>query len=53
GTGTTLPANIEEQLAQWINGMRRDGVPVTYGMLRIMAVEVATDAGIKDHEFKA
>ncbi|KAH9130629.1 hypothetical protein LEN26_008344 [Aphanomyces euteiches] len=53
GTGTTLPDNIEEQLAQWIHGMRRDGVPVTYGMLRIMAVEMATDAGIKDHEFKA
>ncbi|KAH9078663.1 hypothetical protein Ae201684P_019741 [Aphanomyces euteiches] len=53
GTGTTLPANIEEQLAQWIHGMRRDGVPVTYGMLRIMAVEMATDAAIKDHEFKA
>ncbi|CAK5020311.1 unnamed protein product, partial [Aphanomyces euteiches] len=33
--------------------MKRDGVPVTYEMLRIMAMEMASEAGIRPHKFKA
>ncbi|CAK4834314.1 unnamed protein product, partial [Aphanomyces euteiches] len=53
GTGTTLPPHVEEQLVQWIQSMKRDGVPVTYEMLRIMAMEMASEAGIRPHKFKA
>ncbi|KAF0704030.1 hypothetical protein AaE_015144 [Aphanomyces astaci] len=43
GTGTTLPAAEEEQLARWVLGMRKDGIPVTYHMLCVMALETAID----------
>ncbi|KAF0684413.1 Aste57867_23608 [Aphanomyces stellatus] len=53
GTGTTLPREAEEQLARWVNGMRKDGIPVTYAMLRLMALETAIDVGLSESEFKA
>ncbi|RHY05566.1 hypothetical protein DYB25_011413 [Aphanomyces astaci] len=53
GTGTTLTAEAEEQLVQWVKGMRADGVPVTYSMLRIMALEAAIDLGLSEDEFRA
>ncbi|RQM26912.1 hypothetical protein B5M09_001718 [Aphanomyces astaci] len=53
GAGTTLTAAAEEQLAQWVLDMRKDGVPVTQAMLRVMALEAAIDLGIEDHEFLA
>ncbi|KAF0690763.1 hypothetical protein As57867_017804, partial [Aphanomyces stellatus] len=53
GAGTTLTAEAEEQLLGWVLDMRKDGVPVTHSMLRIMALEAAIDAGLQDHEFYA
>ncbi|RHY44794.1 hypothetical protein DYB34_012074 [Aphanomyces astaci] len=53
GTGTTLPPAEEEQLARWVLGMRKDGIPVTYHMLRVMALETAIDVGLSEDEFKA
>ncbi|ETW01626.1 hypothetical protein H310_06258 [Aphanomyces invadans] len=53
GTGTTLPFDVEEQLARWVLGMRKDGIPVTYAMLRMMALEAAIDVGLSEDEFKA
>ncbi|RQM20489.1 hypothetical protein B5M09_010340 [Aphanomyces astaci] len=53
GTGTTLTMEAEEQLAHWVLGMRKDGVPVTQAMIRIMALESAVDLGLEDHEFLA
>ncbi|RQM19595.1 hypothetical protein B5M09_011406, partial [Aphanomyces astaci] len=53
GTGTTLPPVEEEQLARWVLGMRKDGIPVTYHMLRVMALETAIDVGLTEDEFKA
>ncbi|RHY26397.1 hypothetical protein DYB25_012601 [Aphanomyces astaci] len=53
GTGTTLPLDAEEQLARWVLGMRKDGIPVTYAMLRMMALETAIDVGLSEDEFKA
>ncbi|RHY52647.1 hypothetical protein DYB30_014307, partial [Aphanomyces astaci] len=50
GTGTTLTMEAEEQLAHWVLGMRKDGVPVTQAMIRIMALESAVDLGLEDHE---
>ncbi|RHZ31113.1 hypothetical protein DYB37_012119 [Aphanomyces astaci] len=52
-TGTTLPPVEEEQLARWVLGMRKDGIPVTYHMLRVMALETAIDVGLTEDEFKA
>ncbi|KAF0703539.1 hypothetical protein AaE_015322 [Aphanomyces astaci] len=53
GTGTTLTLEAEEQLLRWVLDMRKDGVPVTHAMLRIMALEAAIDLGLDDHEFLA
>ncbi|RHY80466.1 hypothetical protein DYB31_014031 [Aphanomyces astaci] len=53
GTGTTLPLDAEEQLARWVLGMRKDGIPVTYAMLRMMALETAIDVGLSEDEFRA
>jgi hypothetical protein len=53
GTGTTLPREFEEQLAQWVNSMRKDGVPVTPQMIQLMALEVAIDAGVDEQSFAA
>ncbi|RHY03750.1 hypothetical protein DYB36_009671 [Aphanomyces astaci] len=52
GTGTTLPVHEEEQLARWVHGMRKDGIPITYNMLQIMALETAIDVGLSEDEFK-
>ncbi|RHZ02048.1 hypothetical protein DYB35_012974 [Aphanomyces astaci] len=52
GTGTTLPVHEEEQLARWVHGMRKDGIPVTYNMLQIMALETTIDVGLSEDEFK-
>ncbi|RLO05162.1 hypothetical protein DYB28_012467 [Aphanomyces astaci] len=53
GIGTTLPQEAEEQLTRWVHGMRKDGIPVTYAMLRFMALETAIDVGLTEAEFKA
>ncbi|ETV92468.1 hypothetical protein H310_13160, partial [Aphanomyces invadans] len=53
GTGTTLPAEEEAQLARWVHDMRKDGIPVTYNMLHLMALETAIDVGLTEDEFKA
>ncbi|RHY60422.1 hypothetical protein DYB38_013920, partial [Aphanomyces astaci] len=53
GIGTTLPQEAEEQLTRWVHGMRKDGIPVTYTMLRLMALETAIDVGQTEAEFKA
>ncbi|RHY20483.1 hypothetical protein DYB32_010022 [Aphanomyces invadans] len=52
GTGTTLPMHEEEQLARWVLGMRKYGIPVTYKMLQMMALETAIDVGLSEDEFK-
>jgi hypothetical protein len=40
GMGATLPPAAEEQLVEWINSLRADGVPVTALMLKLQALEV-------------
>ncbi|CAK4446044.1 unnamed protein product, partial [Aphanomyces euteiches] len=52
GTGTTLSKEVEENLARWVQGMRKDWVPVTYDMLRAMALEAAVDMGLRDDQFR-
>ncbi|RHZ40392.1 hypothetical protein DYB26_015649 [Aphanomyces astaci] len=52
GIGTTLPQEAEEQLTRWVHGMRKDGIPVTYAMLRLMTLETAIDVGLTEAEFK-
>ncbi|ETV79834.1 hypothetical protein H257_07050 [Aphanomyces astaci] len=47
---TTLTFQAEEQLLHWVIDMRKDGVPVTHSMLRIMVLEAAIDLGHEDHE---
>ncbi|RQM19273.1 hypothetical protein B5M09_013940, partial [Aphanomyces astaci] len=53
GTGTTLPPTEEEQLVRRVLSMRKDDIPVTYHMLRVMALETAIDLGLTEDEFKA
>ncbi|KAF0724873.1 hypothetical protein Ae201684P_008451 [Aphanomyces euteiches] len=53
GTGTTLSKEVEENLPRWVQSMRKDGVPVTYDMLRAMALEAAVDMGLRDDQFRA
>ncbi|RHY90687.1 hypothetical protein DYB37_012918 [Aphanomyces astaci] len=52
GTGTTLTKKAEEQLVQWVQAMRNDGVPVTTHMC-VMALEAAIDLVFNDVEFRA
>ncbi|ETV79616.1 hypothetical protein H257_06876 [Aphanomyces astaci] len=42
---------LMEQLVTWVQGMRKDGVPVTYSMLRIMVLDAAVDLGLNDDGF--
>ncbi|RHY21971.1 hypothetical protein DYB32_009659 [Aphanomyces invadans] len=53
GIGTSLPREAEEQLTRRVHGMRKDGIPVTYAMLRLMALETAIDVGLTETEFMA
>ncbi|RHY29148.1 hypothetical protein DYB32_005395 [Aphanomyces invadans] len=53
GMATTLPREVEEQLARWVSSMRKDGVPVTPHMLQIMALEAAIDLGLSEDQFYA
>ena len=53
GTATILPATIEEQIVFWINGLRRDGVPVSRLMLQLYALDCARDNGIDKENFVA
>ena len=46
GVGTTLSAEQENVIIQWINGLRKHGVPVSSTMLRLYAVDVAASEGI-------
>ena len=41
GVGTVLSPAAEEEIAGWINELRRDGVPVSTTMLQLKAREVA------------
>ncbi|KAF0744756.1 hypothetical protein Ae201684P_018303 [Aphanomyces euteiches] len=52
GTGTTLSKEVEENLARWVQGMRKDGVRVTYDMLRAMALEATVDIGYETISFE-
>ncbi|RHZ02534.1 hypothetical protein DYB37_013403 [Aphanomyces astaci] len=40
-------------LVSWVHDMRKDGVPVTSSMLRIMAMKAAIDEGYNKDEFRA
>ncbi|KAE8877542.1 hypothetical protein PF010_g6876 [Phytophthora fragariae] len=40
GMWTTLPPAAEEQLVEWINSLRADGVPMTALILKLQALEV-------------
>ncbi|ETV74012.1 hypothetical protein H257_11328 [Aphanomyces astaci] len=51
GMATPLPKESEEQLAQWVNSMRTDGVPVTPRMIQVMALGMAIDVGLYECTF--
>ncbi|KAG1692186.1 hypothetical protein DVH05_025616 [Phytophthora capsici] len=53
GMGATLPAAAEEQLVQWINCLRADGVPVTSLMLKLQALEVYGGCNLPHGAFTA
>lgn len=47
GTRTTLPHEIESNLVEWINMMRKEGVPISSTMLKLEARRMAQDIGIE------
>ncbi len=53
GVGTILSQDAEIQLVQWVNSLRKDGVPVSALMLQLRAQEVATEDGVQDGVFTA
>ncbi|RHY02734.1 hypothetical protein DYB25_011496 [Aphanomyces astaci] len=53
GTATTLSYTAEEHIAHWVAELRQDGVPVSNLLLTSKAMEVASDEGLFDHQFKA
>ncbi|KAL3663065.1 hypothetical protein V7S43_012005 [Phytophthora oleae] len=46
GMGTTLFPQFEEQLVQWINSLRQEGIPVTATMVRIHANDCYVSTGL-------
>ncbi|DBA00507.1 TPA: hypothetical protein N0F65_006411 [Lagenidium giganteum] len=48
GSARVLPPHAEEQLVEWINGRRVDGVPVSSTMLRLQALEASRECGLLD-----
>ena len=47
GTATVLPRDAENVLVQWINDLRRDGIPVSSLMLKLKAKEIAKNFQIE------
>ncbi len=45
---TTLSSELELSIVQWVNAIRREGIPVSSEMLRLHALDIAASAGIKD-----
>ena len=52
GCATTLSKEDEDEIVQWINALRGEGIPISSVMLRLHALQVADDAGIT-HGFSA
>ncbi|KAE9349640.1 hypothetical protein PF008_g6809 [Phytophthora fragariae] len=50
GVATVLPREAEAAIVQWVNFLRKDGVPVSATMLRLKGAEVAEDLGIEAFE---
>ncbi|KAF4140245.1 Tc5 transposase DNA-binding domain, partial [Phytophthora infestans] len=50
---SALSAEVEEQLAGWINELRADGVPVTSMMLQLQAQELFRTRGSRNKLLKA
>ncbi|KAG6617103.1 NPP1 protein [Phytophthora cinnamomi] len=53
GMGATLPPTAEEQLVEWINSLRADGVPVTALMLKLQALEFFRECQLTHGAFAA
>ncbi|EGZ16875.1 hypothetical protein PHYSODRAFT_501134, partial [Phytophthora sojae] len=51
GVATILSAENEAEIAQWVDELRGDGIPVSTQMLTDKALDVAEEAEVKD--FKA
>ncbi|OWY96482.1 hypothetical protein PHMEG_00033239 [Phytophthora megakarya] len=49
GLGTSLPIAAEE----WVNDLRSDGVPVTYVMLKLQALELYAETALPTGAFTA
>ena len=45
---TTLSLELELSIVQWINALRREGIPVSAEMLRLHALDVASSIGIHE-----
>lgn len=50
GVATTLPPDAEQEILEWVNALRREGVPVSNVMLRQRAKSVAAERGISPFE---
>ncbi|RHY18407.1 hypothetical protein DYB32_010384 [Aphanomyces invadans] len=53
GTATTLSRQQEEQIAQWVQELRSQGIPVSRFLLQCKALEIAGDVGLSIAQFKA
>ncbi|GMF59878.1 unnamed protein product [Phytophthora fragariaefolia] len=50
GVATILPRAAEAAIVQWVNLLRKDGVPVSATMLRLKGAKVAEDLGVEAFE---
>ncbi|RHY91177.1 hypothetical protein DYB37_013386 [Aphanomyces astaci] len=50
---TTLTTSDEEQIAEWVAELRKDGIPVSNLLLECKAMEVAAEKGLSTIQFKA
>jgi hypothetical protein len=48
GDGKILPSQAEEQIAVWINSVRKEGAPVSTMMVQMKALEVAAETDAAD-----
>ncbi|KAH9110359.1 hypothetical protein LEN26_013774 [Aphanomyces euteiches] len=53
GIATTLSREAEENIAEWVQELRSEGIPISKLLLKCKALEVASDVGLSTEQFKA
>jgi hypothetical protein len=53
GDVTALSFAAEREIVRWINSLRAEGVPISYEVLELKALDVAESDGLLEGQFRA